>query len=212
MDSQGTAPYKAVVIVAHPDDESLWAGGAILSHPQWTWHIASLCRASDPDRAPKFHRVSARMGASGSMADLDDGPDQHPLGDAVVRQAILAAVPPAKYDLIVTHGPRGEYTRHRRHEETCRAVVGLWADGLLSTRALWMFAFEDGGGAYLPLPQAEAPERVTLDDETWASKYSLITEGYGFAPNSWEARATPRSEAFWRFGDADSARRWVENQ
>ena len=43
------------VIVAHPDDETLWAGGTILSHPSNKWFIICLCRASDTDRSVRFH-------------------------------------------------------------------------------------------------------------------------------------------------------------
>ena len=81
---------NAAVIVAHPDDELLWAGGTILSRRQWSWHVVSLCRASDADRAPKFHRVLARLGAVGAMGDLDDGPEQNPLDDARVREVVLS--------------------------------------------------------------------------------------------------------------------------
>ena len=45
------------VIVAHPDDETLWAGGTILSHPSWNWFIVCLCRGSDKERAPRFHNA-----------------------------------------------------------------------------------------------------------------------------------------------------------
>lgn len=180
--------------------------------PQWSWHVATLCRATDPDRAPKFQQVVAQLGAVGSMGSLDDDPEQYPLDDARVREAVLAIVPAAQYDLILTHGPRGEYTRHRRHEETCRAVVGLWADGTLSAQAVWMFGFEDGGGSYLPRVQAAATRQETFSEEIWRRKYQLMTQGYGFALESWEARATPRSEAFWCFHDAQTACRWVEGE
>ena len=43
---------KVALIVAHPDDETLWAGGTILSHPAWDCFIVCLCRGSDPERAP----------------------------------------------------------------------------------------------------------------------------------------------------------------
>ena len=53
MDSKITKEWvfeNAVVIVAHPDDETLWAGGTILMHPETHWTILTLCRTSDPDR------------------------------------------------------------------------------------------------------------------------------------------------------------------
>ena len=198
--------------MAHPDDEVLWAGGTILLRQHWSWHVASLCRGDDADREPKFQRTVAQLGAAGSIGELDDGPEQNPLDDAQVRKTVLSLVPAARYDLILTHGPRGEYTRHRRHEETCRAVAGLWADGALSAEAVWMFGFEDGGGAYLPRAQAEATRQESFSEEIWRRKYRLMTEDYGFAPESWEARATPRSEAFWCFHDAQAACRWVERR
>jgi LmbE family N-acetylglucosaminyl deacetylase len=182
--------------VAHPDDEVLWAGGLLLGHPQWTTFIITLCRGLDPDRAPKFRRVLERLGAQGAMGDLDDGPDQTPLADAAVRAAILGLLPERDFDLLLTHGPEGEYTRHRRHEEASRGVEGLWRDRALRAGSLWQFAYEDGGGAHLPRPSADADTKLALPADLWARKYALITEDYGFAADSWEARAVPRVEAF----------------
>ena len=68
---------RAIVVVAHPDDGTLWCG-YILTHPEFLWRVVTLCRAWDPDRAPKFRKVLDRFGALGEMADLDDGPDQAP--------------------------------------------------------------------------------------------------------------------------------------
>ena len=31
-----------VVIVAHPDDETLWAGGTLLMHPDCRWTVVTL--------------------------------------------------------------------------------------------------------------------------------------------------------------------------
>jgi len=200
---------SAAVIVAHPDDETLWAGGAMLGRPDVDWFVMTLCRASDPDRAPRFGQVLKSLHARGRMADLDDGPDQTPLPGEQVERTILACLPAAAYDLIVTHGPAGEYTRHRRHEEVCRAVVALWQADKLTAREVWLFAYEDGGRRYLPRVQTGAHLRKTLPDGLWREKYRLVTEVYGFPHDSWEARTTPRQEGFWRFESAEQAARWV---
>ena len=73
-----TAISGVAVIVAHPDDEVLWCGGLLLSHPGWTAFVACLTRGRDPDRAPRFRRVLERLGAQGAMGDLDDEPEQEP--------------------------------------------------------------------------------------------------------------------------------------
>jgi hypothetical protein len=61
-----------------------------------------------------------------------------------------------------------------------------------------MFAYEDGGRRYLPKAIRGADLIRTLSEHTWNEKYRIITEIYGFAPESWEARTTPRVEAFRR--------------
>jgi LmbE family N-acetylglucosaminyl deacetylase len=195
----------AAVVVAHPDDETLWCGGYILTHPEFLWRIVTLCRASDPDRAPKFRRVLQQLDAQGEMADLDDGPDQAPLQIDQLQAAIVRLLAEGSYSLILTHGPRGEYTQHRRHEECCQAVVELWLAGNINTERLWMFAYEDGGRAYLPRVRDDADRRNMLTDNIWREKRRLITDVYGYGADSWEAQTTPREEGFLCFDSAQEA-------
>jgi len=203
--SQATAKAARIaVIVAHPDDETLWAGGLLLSHPEWSTYILSLCRGEDPDRAPKFRKALERFGAQGSMANLDDGPDQYPLSTEHVQSAIRSLLPDQDFDILLTHAPQGEYTWHRRHGEVSLAVGELWRDGHLRANHLWQFAYEDGGGAYVPQPQQDTTLRLPLPESIWARKYGIITEVYGFAETSWEARAAARTEAFNCFSDRAS--------
>ncbi|NEW83178.1 MAG: PIG-L family deacetylase [Mariniphaga sp.] len=199
---------NVAVIVAHPDDETLWAGGTILSHPSWNWFIVCLSRKSDTERAAKFDKALQVYKAEGIMGDLDDGPNQKPLEEETVEKAVLELLPPKHFDLIITHNPSGEYTRHLRHEEVSKAVIKLWHATEISATELWTFAYEDGNKKYFPLPVKNANIFRLLTKRIWLRKYSIITETYGFKKDSWEAETTPRSEAFWQFTDPYDAKRW----
>ena len=188
------------VIVAHPDDETLWAGGTILLHPEACWTVIALCRKSDPDRAPKFVQALERLGVAGEIGDLDDGLEQVSLASLQVQDAVLELLPSGRFDLIITHGPWGEYTRHLRHEETGNAVMALWKSGRLLAKRIWRFAYEDGNGKHLPRPVQDADRLIRLPEEIWQKKYDIITDVYGFTADSFEAKTTPREEAFKCFG------------
>lgn len=188
---------RAIVVVAHPDDETLWCGGLILQRPDWDWFVLTLCRGKDPDRAPRFKRALQYLGATGAMADLDDGPAQLPLDPALIQKTILDRLAEHSHDLVLTHGPLGEYTRHRRHEECSAAVVQLWRDGRLNAKEMKLFAYEDQGGSTLPRARADADETETLLPDTLTKKHHIMTDIYGFAEESWEVRASPKVESFY---------------
>jgi LmbE family N-acetylglucosaminyl deacetylase len=200
---------NVAVIVAHPDDETLWCGGTLLSHPSWKCFVVCGSRRSDAERATKFHKALEILGSEGIMGDLDDGPDQKPLDEKELQRSILELMPKKHFDLIISHSPMGEYTRHKRHEEIGKAVIKLWHTGKISANELWSFAYQDGNKAFYPLAVANADVFHTLSKRIWGRKYSLIHEVYGFDKNSWEAETTPKAEAFWQFTDPAEAKRWL---
>ena len=202
---------NVAVIVAHPVDETLWAGGTILSHPSWNCFIISLCRGGDEERALKFNKAIKVLKSEGIMGNLDDGPNQNPLDEEEVEQAILDLLPKKHYDLIISHNPNGEYTRHLRHEEVSKAVINLWNNSKITADELRTFAYEDGHKKYHPRPVQNAAIYRTLTKRIWLRKYSILRETYGFEKDSWEIKTTPRNEAFWQFTNSFIAKKWLNN-
>jgi LmbE family N-acetylglucosaminyl deacetylase len=206
----GNAPKNVAVIVAHPDDETLWAGGTILSHPSWKVLIVCLCRGKDEDRSPKFHEALKILKSEGVIGDMDDGPEQRPLDRYEVEKTILDLLPVNHFDLIITHNPKGEYTRHVRHEETGSAVIRLWNDGKISTDELWSFAYTDDNKKHYPVAIENSSRYRELTKRIWLRKYRIITETYGFKKGGFEAETTPKAESFWKYTSSSEAVQWLK--
>lgn len=110
-----TKPHNAV-LVAHPDDETLWAGQTLLDHPgDWTVISCTIPRL-DPIRGWKFYDACEHLGAHGRLFPaVEPGPS----GSIDYLNALHDAL--LEYDLVLTHGGAGEYgNAHHRQ-------VHLWA-------------------------------------------------------------------------------------
>jgi LmbE family N-acetylglucosaminyl deacetylase len=198
-------------VVAHPDDEVLWMGGTLLMNSDCEWKVVTLCRGGDPDRAPKFLRVMKHLRATGIMGEVDDGPEQTPLSSREVREAVLELLGEDRsFDILYTHSPQGEYTRHRRHEEVGQAICDLWTAADLDLGELRIFAYEDTQRSRYPAAIETAHSSVKLPEEVFKEKLRIITELYGFPPEGWEAHACQQVEAFWCFREPESLIRWLE--
>jgi hypothetical protein len=107
-----SAPRRAMV-VAHPDDETLWGGGLLAEDPSIQVFVCSK-PARDPARVEQFFKACAIYGVQGSVWSQ---PDSMPYLD------------PYKYlngmdgfDEIITHNHAGEYghSHHRQVHEYIR--------------------------------------------------------------------------------------------
>jgi hypothetical protein len=156
----------------------------------------SLCRADDPNREPRFQRAIRELGAWGCISDLDDSPAPAPLSPHLdeIKHRITGLVT-CSFDLVFTHGPRGEYTRHQRHEQVHAAVRQMVEAGDL-TGGLVCFAYDDCGGACRPRPDPAARIQVTLSQEEHAKKLHIVRDIYGFREGSFELDSAGAVEAF----------------
>lgn len=189
----------ALMIVAHPDDETIWAGGTIMKNKNWDWTIISLCRKEDLDRMPKFRKVCKHYGARGIMGDLDDEFLQ-PLEIEEVESKIKQLLPEKKYDYLFTHGENGEYG-HLRHKEVHRAVKDLIAKNELISEKVSYFSYIPSDREFMPglnfaLADEKANEIVKLDKNICKQKMEIITKMYGFSEKSFESLSCGNLEAF----------------
>lgn len=117
---------RCAVVVAHPDDEILFAGQLILSRPHDDWLIFCLTSGGDNDRAARFATSCHILGASGHIFKVPDvGPVWRPEHYLMAQEYLTAHL--VGFDEVYTHGSKGEYG-HPHHIAIHDIVTHLQPD------------------------------------------------------------------------------------
>ena len=122
---------KALVIAAHPDDESLFMGGTIAEFKKWRWAV--LCITDCDERYNKKRRAELLKAC---RIYKKNGADIRPfmLGlrkqrGRLVKNTVMAEIRDfidevGPFGVIFTHNSKGDYG-HRTHQAVHSAVKGL---------------------------------------------------------------------------------------
>lgn len=140
-----------LMVVAHPDDESLFGGATLLRSPGW--FVLCLTGWSNETRRSEFRRACQVGEFEGVMLDYPDGwldtsfdsSEGEETLAAVVRKHLREAP-----SLVLTHGPEGEYA-HPQHLAAHQLVKRVFPGALF---------FSQGS----PLPEYELVAKTRLLD------------------------------------------------
>lgn len=112
---------KAAIIMAHPDDETIWTGGLLLSKKSWHWKIFIATNYETEDRPNEFKKAIEKYKSYG-VSNLDyefirvmpDIQEYSKLNKNEILQK-LNSVDLSAFDVIFTHNIDGEYG-HGNHK------------------------------------------------------------------------------------------------
>ena len=168
-DNIDTSGCNKLMIVAHPDDETLWGGAHLKSG---NWFVVCLTNHFTDVRKNEFKSVMEKAGIKGIILDYPDlvrdankkwvKYDWDSVKDGVAAD-VTKLIKSKNWDLIATHSPAGE-TGHIHHKNTDQAVTNA-CRSTGNYDKLWYF-----GKCYWTIPAGL--KRIT--DEELTFKQSLV--------------------------------------
>jgi hypothetical protein len=123
---------KGLVVVAHPDDEFLFAHNLVKQELDIDWTILCITHAPDSDRGQKFSSSCMLIGATPEYLCLEDISGKHLDFSLIEYPGITRFF--KTFDMVYTHNKLGEYGNI--HHQDCYRWVTVNYSG-----ELWVFAY-----------------------------------------------------------------------
>lgn len=119
---------KKLMVVAHPDDETIWGGRRITGDPRNTWHVICCTMPGDRERVARFGDALNVLGATGEILPIPDETRPMSLDEqSIVTGRVSDFLTENDITELVTHGPAGEYG-HPRHKQLNQLITSTFND------------------------------------------------------------------------------------
>ena len=153
----------AYIITAHPDDESIFFSGLILSHTEVEWHVFCVTDGNADGngqvRADQFKRACLKLGVT--KCEILGYPDVYEKRlDIDKLSAELSKLKTPDY--VYTHGVLGEYG-HPHHQDVCVATYR---------------AFKEKTEVYSVAYNCHPDQVITLDQDLYDIKTHILVDIY----------------------------------
>ncbi len=158
-----------LLILAHPDDDALWAGGHLMSG---NWLVVCITNGRNDTRHNEFNRA---INASGNAHLILEYPDKvngsrddwTEVMDGL-RHDIDVLLSYKNWDVVATHNPDGEYG-HQHHKMTSALVTESCVAHGMTDRLQYMGKYYSKA----KLPAAEAGLKRLTDEQLKFKEYLL---------------------------------------
>jgi hypothetical protein len=172
-------PIKGAIFTAHPDDETIWMGGTILSRNDWIWKIFIATHNMNDERGIEFQKAINEYKVQSGIQQLsydfieimEDTQEENNIVISKVKDK-LNEIEFDGFDVIFTHNIDGEYN-HINHKILGEYFKNKRKDGL----NIWHF--------FCPAIQnpkkkqvGEYIESIFLNPAITAKKTSVFQCGY----------------------------------
>jgi LmbE family N-acetylglucosaminyl deacetylase len=178
--NEGKNP-QALLLTAHPDDETIFCGGTLLAHPEWDWHVVCATYSAGQTRYDEFHSaINAYRDAGVTIAEattlaLTDIANEMP-GEQLESWRLAVESIGGHFDIVLTHNSVGEYG-HPHHQTLNRLAHDRFHN-------VWEF-IAPGATPHEPQPFGESNHVVALDEELLSKKFEIFDYCYRSQANLW---------------------------